>query len=41
MVGYPGYLVEVWKTVYRGDEKEAEVKLSVDRYSPFEMKKDH
>ncbi|MDW7674434.1 MAG: VanW family protein [Bacillota bacterium] len=33
--GYPGFLVEVWKIVYRGEKKESEVKISVDRYAPY------
>lgn len=38
IIGYPGYLVEVWKTVYRGDRKVEEKKISVDKYAPFHMK---
>ncbi len=33
--GTPGYLVEVWKTVYRGTEVLEERKISVDRYAPY------
>lgn len=33
--GHPGYLVEVWKTVYRDEQKEREEKISVNRYSPY------
>lgn len=36
---YPGYLVEVWKTVYRGEKKEKEERISVDKYAPFEIEK--
>jgi vancomycin resistance protein YoaR len=33
--GDPGYVVEVWKTVYRNDREESRVLLSVDRYTPY------
>jgi vancomycin resistance protein YoaR len=32
--GYPGYLVEVWKTVYLGDQVISQKKISVDYYNP-------
>ncbi|MEN6462403.1 MAG: VanW family protein [Syntrophomonas sp.] len=38
IIGYPGYLVEVWKTVYRGGKIVQEKKISVDKYAPFHMK---
>ncbi len=33
--GYPGYLVEVWKSVYRGEEMVSREKISVDSYLPY------
>jgi len=36
--GYPGYLIEVWKIIYRGEKKEKEEKISVDKYAPFQIK---
>ncbi|WP_461369640.1 VanW family protein [Candidatus Darwinibacter acetoxidans] len=33
--GSPGYVVEVWKTLYRGDRVISREKISVDRYSPY------
>ncbi len=33
--GYAGYTVEVWKTVYRGDQIIAKEKISVDHYEPY------
>jgi vancomycin resistance protein YoaR len=33
--GSPGYLVEVWKTVYRDDKVESRQKISVDSYLPY------
>ncbi len=32
--GYPGYLVEVWQTVYLEDEIISQKKISVDHYNP-------
>ncbi|EEG76281.1 VanW family protein [Dethiobacter alkaliphilus AHT 1] len=32
--GHPGYLADVWKRVYLGDELKSEEKISTDRYSP-------
>lgn len=33
--GDPGYVVEVWKTVYRDGKEESRVLLSVDSYTPY------
>ena len=33
--GEPGYLVAVWKSVYRGDELTSREQISLDSYEPF------
>ncbi len=33
--GYPGYLVEVWKSAYRGEEMVSREKISLDSYLPY------
>lgn len=33
--GTPGYVVEVWKTLYRGDRAISKERIAVDRYAPY------
>ncbi len=33
--GYPGYLVEVWKTIYHGEQIKSKEKISLDSYQPY------